>query len=788
MDVAVTFVQSPSTFHKVHRPLLALSPINSVSDDARVARTHPAGQILASKLLPSTFHGQQLRAGILFRHSAPNECRVYFGSHCGNIINCKKIRPSSCELSGKISENRVSPPSDENLPTISPDEALNTSNQGGHKLSEEQEALRDGLEARFHSSRTFHRTSDATAGYGHSHFHENSSLLKESRPDLQRQNSSQRQVVQQEREECRPIETEQAKDHGRTLLHEKLGRRLVLCSLPIAAATLGATASGMRANAMSGDAVRLKNVYNIRTNTQIDKAAESALVSLRSRVSSFTLPNGMRWVVAERRASPIVSCHTYAAVGASDEIDGQTGLAHLLEHLAFKGSRRVGTRDADREEVLLELLDEVFYDRLEAAETGNWGASRRLAKQFEMLKQKASELAVPNEYGALLSRQGGVGLNAQTSQDSTEYFVSLPSNKLELWMSLESERFRAPVFRELYSEKEVVKEERRLRVDNAPLGRFSETFAEAAFPGRAYRRPVIGYPSDLERIGRREVESFFRERYTPRSLTCAVVGDVDAHEVERMALKYFGGWAAPVVTQFVGDVPAAQWRVSDGWETVPSLVADGREDDNDLSRRTIRMALPTSPFFMEGYYRPGASSTDDPAISVLTSVLSGSRTSRLYKNLVLSGQVLSASAAESFPGDKQPCCLLLYGIPNLGSSTDEVARLLEQQLEAIASDGVSEDELQPAHKSARAGLLEVFGSNSGVARLLCEYSSESGSWEGLLRESQFLEEVTPADVQRVAGQLCRSSNPRVAGHVRTAAISPPTFPFPLRTGGMQAGR
>ncbi|CAI7801662.1 unnamed protein product, partial [Closterium sp. NIES-54] len=220
----------------------------------------------------------------------------------------------------------------------------------------------------------------------------------------------------------------------------------------------------------------------------------SVLDSLSERVCTFTLANGMRWIVVERRAAPIVSCHTYADVGAADEADGCTGVAHLLEHLAFKGTPVIGTRDAQKEARLLELIDEAFYGLKEAREGGAAeGIVKRLEDEFARLQQQAAELSVPNAFGALVSREGGVGLNATTSQDSTQYFVSLPANKLELWMALESGRFLAPVFRELYSEKEVVREERRLRIDNTPYGRFTEAFAQRAFPNSPYGRPTIGY-------------------------------------------------------------------------------------------------------------------------------------------------------------------------------------------------------------------------------------------------------------------------------------------------------
>ncbi|MEW5315252.1 MAG: hypothetical protein WDW38_006696 [Sanguina aurantia] len=198
----------------------------------------------------------------------------------------------------------------------------------------------------------------------------------------------------------------------------------------------------------------------------------SSQLGLESRVSEFTLPNGLHFIVLPRHTAPVVAVHTYADVGAFDEVDGQTGLAHLLEHMAFKGTPRIGTKDFSREAPLLDACDEAFYT-LQAAKANQDGfaAIARLSESFERVQNTAEELVVPNAFGSMLQRQGAVGLNATTSHDATRYFTSLPVNKLPLWFAMEGERFQAPVFRSLYKEKRVVDEERRLRVDNSPGGR-----------------------------------------------------------------------------------------------------------------------------------------------------------------------------------------------------------------------------------------------------------------------------------------------------------------------------
>lgn len=206
----------------------------------------------------------------------------------------------------------------------------------------------------------------------------------------------------------------------------------------------------------------------------------------------------------------MVSCYSYVDAGAYEEEDGITGVAHLLEHMAFKGTDRIGTSDHTREAPLLQALDETFYALRDARRAGRAADVERLSGLMAQLQAQADPLSEPNAFGLLLEQNGAVGLNAQTSQDSTVFYVSLPRNKLPLWFALESDRFQQPVFRGLYREKEVVLEERKLRVDNPPLGKFQETFALKAFASN-YRRPVIGFERDIQDLGTREVAEFHRQ-------------------------------------------------------------------------------------------------------------------------------------------------------------------------------------------------------------------------------------------------------------------------------------
>lgn len=255
--------------------------------------------------------------------------------------------------------------------------------------------------------------------------------------------------------------------------------------------------------------------------TTLPDATPSYLDQVIQRVSEFKLANGLKFIVMERHQAPVVSFLTYANVGGVDEPEGQTGVAHYLEHLAFKGTRRISTLDYAAEKPLLQRLDQLFGELQAARANGNRAEVQRLETEFKQVQAEADRYVVQNQMGRIVSQAGGVGLNANTSTDATRYFYSFPANKLELWMSLESERFLEPVFREFFKEKEVILEERRLRTENSPIGQMMEAFLDTAFRVHPYRRPVIGYAEDIRNLSRQNVEDFFDTYYGPGNLTIA---------------------------------------------------------------------------------------------------------------------------------------------------------------------------------------------------------------------------------------------------------------------------
>lgn len=466
----------------------------------------------------------------------------------------------------------------------------------------------------------------------------------------------------------------------------------------------------------------------IQTAASPRSSIQPYLDRVEKKVKEFYLDNGLKFIVLERHQAPIVSFLTYADVGGANEPAGKTGVAHYLEHLAFKGTQRIGTKNYAAEKILLDRLDRLFTQIKAASEEGREARVAQLLDEFERVKSQASNYVRQNEFGQIVERAGGVGLNATTSTDATRYFFSFPSNKLELWMSLESERFLEPVFREFFEEKEVILEERRTRTDNSPLGKTIEAFQNTAFKVHPYRYPVIGYEGDIRNLTRRDVREFFEKYYVPSNLTIALVGDVELSEVKRLAKIYFGRYKTRAKPLDILPVEPPQTET-----------------------REVTLKLPSQPWYLEGYHRPAIDHPDSVVYDLIGAILSDGRTSRLYKSLVEKERVaLAAAGFSGFPGDKYPNLMLFYALTAPGRAVDEVETALRTEIERLKNERVSAEELERVKTQARAGLLRSLDSNSGMASLLTEYEVKTGDWRNLFKKIEAIEAVKAEDIQRVA--------------------------------------
>ena len=472
--------------------------------------------------------------------------------------------------------------------------------------------------------------------------------------------------------------------------------------------------------------------------------------AMEKRVQERVLENGLRVLVLERHEVPVVSFVTMANVGGVDEHVGITGVAHIFEHMAFKGSHEIGVTDPVAEAAALDELDKVFQAINEEKAKGEKGSKETLAsleKKFSDLEEKARALVVNNEYSVIVEEHGGSGLNASTGADSTQYFVSFPSNRLELWFHLEADRFKQPVLREFYKEKGVVQEERRMRTESNPIGKLIEEFLGVCFKAHPYGYPVIGHMSDIETLKREEAVAFFKKYYVPNNLTLAIVGDVDAKQVFALAEKY------------MGPLPAGP-----KYEPVQTV-----EPPQEGEKR-LEVESPAQTVVGIAYHRPAASHPDDPVYDVISELLSSGRTSRLYSKLVKEKQIaLQAGAFTGFPGAKYPNLFMLFGMPTVGHTADELEKALLEEVDRLKKEPVTEAELSRVKTRARANLIRGMNSNQGIAMQLATAQTILGDWREAFRQLRKLEGVTAEDVQRVAKATFTKKNRTVGKIVKPEA-------------------
>ena len=475
------------------------------------------------------------------------------------------------------------------------------------------------------------------------------------------------------------------------------------------------------------------------------------LAQFESRLTEFTLANGLKFLVLERHEAPVVTCYTHADVGAVDEVTGITGLAHIFEHVAFKGTKTIGTKDYQAEAKIMDQIDDLFAAIKLERRKGDQADPNRLAelnKKFQEAQRQQEQYLVHDELDEAFNRAGGVGLNAQTDSDSTVYYVNLPSNKLELWMLLESDRFRGPVLREFYKEKDVVMEERRRSTETQPVGKLMEDFVSVAYKAHPYGHPVLGHMSDLENISRAQAEDFFKKYYIPSNLTIAIVGDVDPTNVRQMAEKYFG----PIPTG-------------------PKPDPVGTVEPPQQGERRVTIEDPAQPFVMIGYHKPSVNHADNAVFDALTDIVGIGRTSRLYRSLVRDkGIAMDASGFPGLPGDKYPSLFLFYAMPAQGHTNQECEEALYSEIDKLKNNPVTPQELQKAKTRARASLIRELDSNSGLAQELTYYEVITGSWRNLFRQLERIDRVTAEDIQRVAKTYFISTNKTVGTITTTARI------------------
>lgn len=486
-------------------------------------------------------------------------------------------------------------------------------------------------------------------------------------------------------------------------------------------------------------------------------------------VKEHVLPNGMRMLMVERHDDPSIAGGWVAHVGSSNERPGITGIAHLFEHMMFKGTPTLGTKDYAKDvEIIAE--QEKIRDEMRAEEARMRAAWRRgeikdlgkpesrsdrykdLEKQFKTLIDKQREILVKNEFDRVYTSGGASGMNAFTTHDLTAYHITVPANKLQLWMWMESERLLRPVFREFYAERDVVYEERRMRTESTPLGKFEESFEAMFWEAHPYHWPVIGWPSDIPSISKAEADLFYATYYAPQNITLILVGDFKAPEAIELATLYFG-------------------RIPRGAHAVPDVVT--LETTQNAEKR-MNAEAETNPQVDVLWHTVPFGHADSYPLQVLAQVLSG-RTGRLYKGLVLGAKVATEVTAQT---DRRKWAGLfnIGGEVREGHTPQELETGIEAELARLKSEDVPEAELQKVKNNFAANEYRKLSSNFPILMQLL-YMDGLGNWKEINEAGAKYQAVTVTDLRRVANTYFTKENRTTAVYTRKggpAATDPET--------------
>jgi predicted Zn-dependent peptidase len=477
------------------------------------------------------------------------------------------------------------------------------------------------------------------------------------------------------------------------------------------------------------------------------------VASFEKRVSVKTLPNGLTLIVCERPEAPVFSFFTLVDAGSAQDPMLATGLAHMFEHMAFKGTDKIGTTDYAAEKPALEKVEAAYAAYLlERDKTVGQDQAKLkgLEKAWKDAIAEADKYVKPNEFGKIIEQNGGEDMNAFTNLDETGYHYSLPENRLELWAYLESERFLHPVMREFYKERNVVIEERRMRTDSNPFGRLLEQFTEAAFAAHPYHRPTVGWISDLNHFSATDAQRFFDRYYIPSNMVVAVAGDVKAADTMPILEKYFG-------------------RLPERPHPDETTTVEPPQN----SERRVVLKETTQPIYIEGYHRPDYHSKDDAIFDAISDLMSEGRTSRLYRALVRDKKIASFSEGlTGYPGIKYPHLFAFLAVPLPGHKPEEMAAAIHAEIDRLKKEDITDEELKMIKTRSKANLIRGLADNEGLATQLATYQTRYGDWRELFRSVDRIDQVTKADIRRIANEVFVDTN-RTVGIIETGGGASP---------------
>jgi predicted Zn-dependent peptidase len=475
------------------------------------------------------------------------------------------------------------------------------------------------------------------------------------------------------------------------------------------------------------------------------------LTQLEQKVTDFTLNNGLRFIVFERHEVPTISFHTYVKAGSVDNPAGYSGLAHIFEHLAHKGSETIGTRGWENEKKALEAMDEA-YDRMEAERNKGGRADRNklenLQTQVRLAIDVAGRNAQPKEYDDILGESGAGGSRASAGWNSIEYAYTLPSNRAELWYLMEAQRLFHPVFREFYTEREGMLEEYQ-KSQQSVQNRLLDALLNTAFAAHPYHTPAIGWPSDISNLKRSDAKAFYDKYFVPGNITVAMAGDVNPAEARRMAEKYFGGTTARPLP--------------------PILHTD---ELTQHGPRTVVLELSTQPVAAIGYKRPSYYDKDDAVLDVLQLLLTNGKDGLLYRDLVLEKRLAQAAdSVATFPDGRYPNLFLFVIVPSGVHTVDEIQKAMDEVFGSLKLRPIDAGLLYQAKNQVRFRSYQKLTSNAVMANMLATYAVEFGDCRKLFTSLEDVDKISAEDVMRVAQKYFVAST-RTTVYVAAPGLPP----------------
>lgn len=453
--------------------------------------------------------------------------------------------------------------------------------------------------------------------------------------------------------------------------------------------------------------------------------AAPAQAGVKLPVHKEVLDNGLTVLLHPNKQAPTVSCRLFYVTGSVHEVPGKSGLAHILEHELFKGTKKVGVTDSIADAAFMAREDSLQALIRPAKLAGDTATVKKLIAEHDSLLNEQRKLFVKDELWNAYQSAGGTGLNAFTTDLMTAYIVTLPKDKIELFMWLESDRMQNAVLREFYSERDVVREERRMRYDDKPTGRFFETMNSLIYEAFPYRVPTIGWPSDIMNLTREMADEHYRKYYKPRNAILVLAGDLDTTSTMEMVKKYFG------------NIPAG--------EAFPPITV---RDPEQVGEKRFTQVRPDAPNIYSLVFKTAeVGDSSLYALDIAEGVLNG-RSGRLYKRLVEEEKLAVSVKAGNSPNKYVSEFSVMVSL-RLDADAAKAEKIVWEELERLKTEPVSEREFQKVKNHAYAGLVRSFTDMENVATMLAWYEMY-GDYHIFLNWADALEKVTPAQVQEVA--------------------------------------